>query len=188
MRVRPFGDWFKDVAVRQMYMTWLTPPGKEFTPRDCWLLEYYCDEPECDPRIVVLDAVSSEEPRLLATIEFGWESRDFYRDACTADEETLEALREGRLDKSGPTDERAHVVLEAVKKEFLSNPRVVARFRRHYEMFRRELRRRARLAAKEAATVQPHRTEGALGSTKLLAALLGLGKGRRGKPRGRFRL
>src|SRR5436190_664890 len=136
MNTRQFAEFFEDMAVRQMYMTWLDPACKEFTPRDCWLLEYYCDDPQCDTRIVVLDAVSREEPNLMATIQFGWERLEFYREACDADDEILHELREGRLDESGPGTQMARIVLDVVKREFLSDPKVVARFRRHYEMFR----------------------------------------------------
>lgn len=166
-----------------MYMTWIEPPGKEFTPRDCWLLEYYCDPPDCDCPIVVLEACSCEEPKLLATIMFGWESFEFYQDTCAADDDTLHALRQGTLDPSGPTDEMARIVLEVVQKEFLSNPKVVARFKRHHEMHLREMRKRSRLSAKDAGSA---RVGGVTDSKRNRRPLLRLWPGRLGKPRRRF--
>lgn len=144
MRVRKFGDWFPDLAVRQMIPLCIDPPRARLPVKHYWLLEYYCDEPGCDCRRVVLDLVSSAIPnRVFASIVFGWDSLSFYRSwAGTRDLGDARPLKLGALDESQLNCDWADVLLKHVRKEVLSNPRAVARFRRHYEMFKREQRKR----------------------------------------------
>jgi len=159
----------------------LDPPGKEFEPLDCWLMEYFCDDVSCDCRFVALDAVANQVPdEILASIHLGWESVEFYQARTGCDREAAERFRAGCLDLANPGLDWAEAVLVELRKEVFSDPKVLTRFRRHYEIFRRELRRRERTAqslAHGGLNVPP--------SSKKLAGLLGLNKGRR-RPRRRF--
>ncbi|PYT04702.1 MAG: hypothetical protein DMF60_14460, partial [Acidobacteria bacterium] len=67
------------MAVKEMVMLWIDPPRKPLPVKHYSLLEYYCDEPDCDCRRVVLDAVSDYGGRIFASIHFGWETLAFYR-------------------------------------------------------------------------------------------------------------
>ena len=146
MRMLKFGEWFPDVAARQMVMLWVEPSGKRVPVNAYGLLEYYCIEPGCDCRRVVLDAVSSDHPeRIFASIHFGWESLAFYRKwAGTRDLGEARPLKKGMLDPTALNCDWADVLLHHVRKEVLTDPKAVARFKRHYEMIKREQRKRTK--------------------------------------------
>jgi len=147
MRVRKFGDpFFRDVALRDMVFLWIDPPGKHLPVKHYALLEYYCDEPGCDCRRVLLDAVSGDIPeRVFASIHFGWENLAFYmKRAITSTLGDARLLKKGELEPAALNCDWADVLLAHVRKEVLADPKAVARFKRHYEMCKREQRRRAK--------------------------------------------
>src|ERR1017187_1306457 len=130
MRVRQFGVPFPDLAARQMVMLWIDPPRKQLPVKAYGLLEYYCDEPGCDCRRVVLDAVSSDHPgRVFASIHFGWERLEFYRKwSATRDLGDARMLKKGVLDPAALNCDWADVLLAHVRKEVLAKPL-------HHELF-----------------------------------------------------
>jgi len=156
MRMIKFGEQFQDVAVRQTVLLCIDPPRKQFSVKDYVLLEYYCDEPDCDCRRVVLDVVSSDQPgRIFASIHFGWENSAFYRKwAQTPADARL--LKQGVLDPTVLHCDWADLLLDHVREEVLANPKAVARFKKHYAMLKREQRKRAK-AAKSALEPPPRR-------------------------------
>lgn len=183
MRVRKFCDLFWDVAVRQAYMVWVTLPGEEHAPRECVIREYYCAEPDCDCRVVLLDVASGKEE--LASIVFGWEEADYYL-RLGGNAEYVEGIRKGAFDALNPAGEWGEIVLPQVRKELLSDPKVRVRFRRHYEMFKRELRKRARCAGRKGAGAQAGSPKPPPDSRITLAGLLGIRSGRGCRPRWRL--
>jgi len=145
MRMRKFGELFPEVAARQMVLLWVDPPRKRLPVKSYGLLEYYCDEPGCDCRRVMLDVVSDYRGRVFASICFGWESLEFYRKwAGTRDLGDASPLKKGVLDPAALNCDWADVLLDHVRREVLANPKMVARFKRHYEMVKRDQRRRTR--------------------------------------------
>src|SRR5260221_4114297 len=81
MNMTKFAGLFPEVAFRDCVLLWIDPPGKHLPVKDYGLLEYYCDEPVCDCRRVLLDVISFDHAdRGLASIPFGWESLAFYRE------------------------------------------------------------------------------------------------------------
>src|SRR5207247_5947842 len=82
MRMRKFGEpgQFFHVAVKEMVMLWIDPPRKPLPVKHYSLLEYYCDEPDCDCRRVVLDAVSDYGGRGFASIYFCLGNFGFFRE------------------------------------------------------------------------------------------------------------
>ena|SRR2546427_807181 len=154
MRALRFSEQFRDEAVRDTVLLWLDRPGKGLPVTDYVLLEYYCDEPGCDCRRVLLDAVSSDIPgRVFASIHFGWESLAFYRKwAGTRDLGDARPLKKGVLDPRELHCDWADVILAHVRKEVLADPKAVARFKRHYEMCKREQRRRAKRVGKKGGS------------------------------------
>jgi len=150
MRMLKFGEQFGDVALRQMVMLWIDPPGKHLPVKHYGLLEYYCAEPDCDCRRVVLDAVSTYHPgRVFASIHFGWESLAFYRkwaDDHGLDVRDARPLKKGMLDPTVLNCDWADVLLAHVRNEVLADPKAVARFKRHYALVKREQRKEMKKA------------------------------------------
>jgi len=146
MQMRKFGELFPDVAVKDMVFLWIDPPRKRLPVKDYALLEYYCDEPGCDCRQVILDVVSnSHSMRVFASIAFGWETLAFYRAwAGTRDLGDATPLKKGVLDPSVLNCDWADVLLTHVRKNVLADPKAVARFRKHYALVKREQRKRAK--------------------------------------------
>ena len=144
MRMIKFAGLFPEVAARQAVMLWVDPPRKQLPVKAYWLLEYYCDVPGCDCRRVVLDARSSDQPdRIFASIHFGWERPEFYRE-WAADLWSARAITRGTLDPSDFNCDWADVLVKHVRKEVLADPKAVARFKRYYQMCKREQRKRMR--------------------------------------------
>src|SRR6266404_4782011 len=117
MRMIKFGERFFEVALRDMVMLWIDRP-KGLPIKHYALLEYYCDEPGCDCRRVVLDAVSSDlHQRVFASIHFGWESLAFYRKwAGTRDLGDPCPIKKGLLDPAALNCDWADVLLDHVRK------------------------------------------------------------------------
>jgi len=119
-----------------MLGVWSEPNDKRLPRVDIWYIEYYCDDPKCDCRQVLLEAVSSVEGGVLATIKFYWESLE----AEVVDARGVDGKRNPHTGS-----EWEQMVLEAFMQETLTAPKAVARFRRHYQMFKEELRKRGGL-------------------------------------------
>lgn len=146
MQVRKFFEYCPEAAAREMVMLWIEPPGKE--PRFCTFQEFYRDDPDWESPMVLLDVVSDDAPEpLIATIAFGWESERFYITRCGAAPDFVRELRRGTLDGFSPTGEWADIALGVARRKIFQNRKAVARLKRHYQMFRREVRKRARLEA-----------------------------------------
>lgn len=120
MYLVPFYKLFPEVAGKETRV--LTTFGHGGLPADSYgLLEFYCPDPDCDCRRVLLNVVSEKhlERGFLASISYG-----FDRDAEMAGP---------FLDPMNPQSEYAEMLLEHVEVA-LSDPRYVARLERHYAM------------------------------------------------------
>src|SRR3989442_8055129 len=115
MRMVMFAGLFHEVAVRQAVTLRVAPRGKRLPVEDYILREYYCDVPGCDCRRVVLDVGSTDHPgRIFASIHFGWESPEFYRQ-WAVDLRTARAITRGTLDPSDFNCDWADVLLKHVR-------------------------------------------------------------------------
>lgn len=74
----PFATRFPELAARET-RTVILPCARGGLPAGRFgFLEFYCDDPECDCRRVLLQVRSKEQPETtLATINYGWESVGF---------------------------------------------------------------------------------------------------------------
>jgi hypothetical protein len=98
-------------------------------------LESVCDEEGCDCRRVMWRVMSGE--RELATIAWGWESRDFYaRWMGDGDPDMLRCLIGPVLKLGSRETELSEGVLRLCTTLLLQDPAYVARVKRHYALFR----------------------------------------------------
>ena len=80
MPMTPFMERFPEVGARETRSVTVTNrqdlPDGEYS-----FLEFYCNEPGCDCRRVMIDVLRPETgwSKVWATISYGWESLDFYR-------------------------------------------------------------------------------------------------------------
>ena len=80
MAMIPFMQRFPEVGARETRC--VTVPQRQSLPQgDYGFVEFYCDEPDCDCRRVMIDVLRPETggSKVWATISYGWESLDFYR-------------------------------------------------------------------------------------------------------------
>ena len=100
--------------------------------------EFYCDDPGCDCRQVTLEVSEESNPqRVLATLNYGWDSLAFYRRRMHGDETAAGELVEGSLDPLHPQSDLAPGLLRMFQSNLASGSQLPQRLRQHYELFRR---------------------------------------------------
>jgi len=108
-------------------------------PGEYGFLELYCDEADCDCCRVFIHVITpkmgSKKP--LATINFGWESEDFYRKWMHGFEEDdfIQEMKGPSLAPMAPQSDLAPHFLELFQ-SMLQDQAFVDRLRRHYRLFR----------------------------------------------------
>lgn len=141
----PFHRLFPEIAARETRCVQVGPssdPDKErVLPADEYaFVEFYCEEPGCDCRIVFLEVIRKNDPdRVLATIDYGWEKESYYRNYFFEDDEARQTVC-GNLDPINEQSEFAEEFLALFQNTVLDVPYSL-RLRRHYRMFKEELAR-----------------------------------------------
>lgn len=100
------------------------------------LLEFYCDEKDCDCRRVIINVVEAEKPdKVLATINYGWESAKFYGRWGKSPSSAKEA-KGPFLDPLNRQTQYAPALLRLFEEHILPDSAYIKRLKRHYEMFK----------------------------------------------------
>ncbi len=116
------------------------PPGKYV------LMESYCNDPSCDCRRVFINilhenkTLATIDHKILATIGYGWESLEFYKN-WMGDDELIEEIKGPTLELTGPWTKFAPAFLKIFKTVVLKDKAYVERLKRHYHLFKQEIRR-----------------------------------------------
>ena len=149
MPLAPLIDFCPETAERETRsISILQPSGnpRDLPPGTYDFLEFYCNEPDCDCRRVLL-VVVSEKGKPLASISYGFDEDD--------------PMKGPFLDPLGYRSPYANAALEAAEQYLFSDPNYVARLERHYAL------------AKEvqgAAVSTPRRSEPAANATSRIEA------------------
>jgi hypothetical protein len=150
----PLHELLPEVAQREVRCVLLGPgEGSGPPPDEYAYVELYCEDLACDCRRVVLQVIAKEQPgKVFATINFGWEKESFYQKRLGFDQDGARAVILGSLDPINEQSEFAEFFLETFQDVVLDMPYRL-RLRRHYLMFKEELRRRAvqKVGASKAA-------------------------------------
>jgi hypothetical protein len=80
MPMTPFVERFRELGARETRS--LTVTGRDDLPDgDYGFFEFYCNEPDCDCRRLVVAVLrpSTGRKKFWATINYGWESVEFYQ-------------------------------------------------------------------------------------------------------------
>ena len=149
-----FHNRFPDVAVRETHtLTIFDEPG--LPPGDYVFTEAYCNEPGCDCRRVFFNVIYGDTGQVLATIAYGWESEEYYAKWLGSDDPAvIFSLKGPALNTWSPQSELAHELL-AQMPLLLSDPQYVARFKRHYQMFKAAVNQEAGLRSKPKKLKSP---------------------------------
>ena len=67
------------------------------------IIEWFCEDPGCDCRRAFLQIISEREPaKILASLNYGWETRAFYRRLLPFDPQAPKEITDGSLDPINP--------------------------------------------------------------------------------------
>jgi hypothetical protein len=137
----PFFSRFPELAARQTRILKLLAPHAGLPAGEYGFLELYCNEPTCDCRRVLFQVCRADRPnQVLATINYGWESEDFYAQWLHGDRESARELVSASLDPLNPQSKLSPALLEVFRHIVLLDRAYVARLRRHYRKFKRAQR------------------------------------------------
>jgi hypothetical protein len=131
----PFIQRFPEVGARET--RFVTVPQERDLPEGGYgFLELYCDEPGCDCRRVTILVLRPETgwSKVWATIGYGWESLDFYREWGGALSDPME-MKGPCLDSLNLQTRYAPALLDLFRL-ILQSTDYVERLKRHYQMFR----------------------------------------------------
>jgi hypothetical protein len=136
MPTTPFFQRFPELGARE---TWsVTVTGRNDLPDgDYGFIELYCNEPQCDCRRVMVVVLRPDTGwnQFWATINYGWESREFYQKWAGAPGEDRGPWQGPFLDPLAAQTRYAPVLLELFK-FLLQSPDYVQRLKSHYQLFR----------------------------------------------------
>jgi hypothetical protein len=141
MPMIPFIERFPELGAQET--RYIVASGKENLPDGEYaFVEFYCDEPGCDCRRVLIDVLRSDTgwKKIWATINYGWESREFYRKWASYVDDR-EDFKGPVLDMLNPQSQYSEVLLDLFR-VVLGSPGYVERLRKHYAMFRESIDRK----------------------------------------------
>ena len=135
MAMVPFHSRFDVIAFQEM-QTFVVPKGfKLLPPGDYGLLELFCEDQDCDCRRVILLVVRPDgKNKIWATINFGWETADFYTE-WSHDPESAQEMASATLEPFGAQSKYSPALLDLCK-TILRDSAYLDRLKRHYQMFR----------------------------------------------------
>lgn len=141
MGMESFWHRFPDVAERETRVVKLLQPYGKLPVDEYAFTEMYCVDPTCDCRRVLIQVRTSSNPNcVLATINFGWESEEFYTNWLRGDRQQAREIRGATLDPINPQSAYSNILLGIFQEVVRVDPNYVARLARHYQMFRDDVR------------------------------------------------
>lgn len=137
----PFSTYFRTLGPAETRS--VTVHGRPGVPDgEYGLFEFYCDEPDCDCRRVIFQVIAAPPvQRNMATINYGWESAEFYSE-WAGDPALGEEMQGVSLEPFGEQSRYASDLLALVS-ELLEDEAYVDRLKEHYRLFKEEVARRA---------------------------------------------
>jgi hypothetical protein len=135
-----FMQRFPEVGARETRSVTVTHQ-QDLPDGEYGFLEFYCDEPGCDCRRVMIEVLRPETgwSKIWATIGYGWEDLDFYRKWGGAYSDPIE-MKGPYLDPLNPQTKYSSALLDLFR-FLLQSPDYVERLKRHYRMFRESVDR-----------------------------------------------
>jgi hypothetical protein len=136
----PFHSILPELAQREVRCLHIGPSPESDLPADEYLyLEFYCEDLQCDCRRVFLQVIARNQPeRIFASINYGWETEEFYRKRLPWDPDAASKVVRGELDPMNEQSEFAPDFLELFHR-FVLNETYRSRLRRHYRLFKDEV-------------------------------------------------
>ncbi len=151
----PFYERFRELAFREMRS--VTIRGERDLPDgEYGFLELYCGDPHCDCRRVIIDVVTpTTGSKIWATINYGWESLEFYA-KWMGNKELARTCYGATLDMLNPQTQYSSALLELFK-SVLQDRAYVERLKRHYWLFKSDLRAKRKAAIRSSGKARRRR-------------------------------
>lgn len=138
----PFYSRFKDLASRETRCLSLRVPQNDLPPGEYSLIEFYCVDPECDCRRVIIHVLAmGQSNATLATINYGWESEKFYTQWLNGDAETAREMTVPTLDCMNPQSPHATTLLRLFQNVLSTDSTYIKLLEEHYNLFRDAIRK-----------------------------------------------
>lgn len=142
-----FSSEFPEVALNEMRRI-ISKKRNDIPDGEYLLLDSYCDEPDCDCRRAMINVVSSEAPRdILATINYGWEDIEFYKEFLLGGEKEAEYAAGAALDQLNFQSDLAPAFLKVFRETLTSS--YIDTLKEHYKKFKQAVKAK-RIISNEA--------------------------------------
>ena len=108
-------------------------------PGEYGFIEFYCADPSCDCRRVILQVWSAKSPgKALASIGYGWEDKQFYIDWMHGHSEMAEQLKGPGLEPMQPQSNLAEKLLALFKDTAMQDENYLRRLETHYTLAKKK--------------------------------------------------
>lgn len=140
MAMIPFYSRFRTLAFQETRVARIE--GLEGLPDGEYaFLELYCDESGCDCRRVLIQVIGQTTgPKIWASINYGWESLEYYAEWAQS-QKIAQRMSGATLDPLNPQTPYAGALLQLFE-QIIEDQAYVERLKRHYQMFKPELKQR----------------------------------------------
>jgi hypothetical protein len=143
MPMVPFFSKVGERAFKEM-RTLVVMKGETLPSGPYGLLEFYCDEIDCDCRRVLFHIIRPDTgEEVWATISFGWETPEYYR-RWSRDGEMADEMAGASLDPFGPQTKHSAELLALFADHAQPNAGYIARIKKHYAEVKRLCRQGSR--------------------------------------------
>jgi len=133
-----------EIAKRETRVVTLTQPTDELPAGSYAFTEWYCVDPDCDCRRVMIQVWPADKPgTVLATINYGWEDEAFYTAWAHGDEQEARDVTKGCLAPLAPQSRLAAGLLKWFQNAVLADRAYCARLAEHYALFKQVTQRGA---------------------------------------------
>jgi hypothetical protein len=133
--LRPFTSRFPELGMKETRVAIFPDEDDPMMGRYAFI-ELYCDDEACDCRRVIFQVVDESDPsKILASINYGWESPEYYARWMGSSEDARK-MAGATLDPLLPQSSHSRFFLKFLNGLVLRDPAYVERLKRHYAMFK----------------------------------------------------
>jgi len=130
-----FDHFVGDLAWRETRSVKVLTPDAGLPLGDYGFIEFYCADPSCDCRRVILQVWAENLPgQILANIGYGWEDEQFYTDWMHGDAKLAKELKGPGLEPMQPQSHLAEKLLALFKDTVMEDELYLERLKAHYAM------------------------------------------------------
>lgn len=134
-----FDQYAGDLAWKETRSITILTPEVGLPLGNYGFIEHYCADPNCDCRRVILQVWAENSPgEILATIGYGWESEEFYKEWMHGDEETAKEMRGPELESMQPQSALAPKLLAVFKNTAMKDDNYLLRLQAHYALAKKK--------------------------------------------------